>query len=80
MENLWKQLKPAVRKQILADKDLYPMMINSCKEELEANMWWTDLSVQTVRYVAIFSHTTLLSISIDDLLWGHKFLKKTKNV
>ena len=80
MENLWKQLKPAVRKQILADKDLYPMMINSCKEELEANIWWTDLSVQTVRYVATFTHNTLVSVSVDDLLWGRKFLKKSKNV
>tara|TARA_B100000795_G_C22697754_1_gene398313 strand:- start:296 stop:538 length:243 start_codon:yes stop_codon:yes gene_type:complete len=80
MENLWKQLKPAVRKQILVDKDIYPMMINSCKEELEAKMWWTDLSVQTVRHVATFTHNTLISVSVNDLLWGEKFLKKTKNV
>jgi len=80
MENLWKQLKPAVRKQILADKDIYPMMINSCKEELEAKTWWTDLSIQTVRYVATFTHNTLVSVSVDDLLWGRKFLKNSKNV
>lgn len=80
MENLWKQLKPAVKKKILADKNLYPMMIESCKKELESKMWWTDLSIQTVRYVATFTHNTLISVSIDDLLWGKKFLKKTKNV
>lgn len=80
MENLWKQLKPAVRKQILADKALYPLMIESCKNELESKTWWTDLSIQTVRQVATFTHNTLISVSVDDLLWGHKFLKKTKNV
>ena len=79
MENLWKQLKPAVKKKILEDKNLYPMMIESCKKELESKMWWTDLSIQTVRYVVTLTHNTLISVSIDDLLWGKKFLKKTKN-
>jgi hypothetical protein len=79
MENLWKQLKPAVKKKILEDKNLYPMMIESCKKELESKIWWTDLSIQTVRHVVTFTHDTLISVSIDDLLWGKKFLKKTKN-
>jgi hypothetical protein len=79
MENLWKQLKPAVKKQILADKDIYPHMVATIKSNLTKHKFWSDLSVETARQVVSFSHFGLLEVSISDLLWGEKFLKKTKN-
>jgi hypothetical protein len=79
MENLWQQLKPAVKKQILADKERYPYIVNSIKEELVSKFWWTDLSVNTARQVISFTHDSILDVSYSDFMWGSKFLKATKD-
>ena len=80
MENLWQQLKPAVKKQILADKDVYPSTVASVKSSLTKHKFWSDLPIETARQVIGFSHFGLLGVSMNDLLWGEKFLKKTKDV
>jgi len=76
MENLWKRLKPTVKKQILAEEVQYPYMVKEIKNHLEGNKFWTDLPVGTVKQVINFSHNSLLDVSIADFMWGNKFIKK----
>ena len=76
MENLWQRLKPAVRKQILAEKDLYPNLVNDVKVRLENNNFWNDLPITTARQVINFTHSSIYDISMNDFMWGDKFFKK----
>ena len=76
MDNLWKRLKPAVKKQILAEKELYPYLVNDVKKDLENNKFWQELSIRTVKQVVNFSHDCLLDISMNDIMWGDKFIKE----
>jgi len=76
MENLWKRLKPAVKKQILAGEEQYPYMVKEVKGALEANIFWSDLPISAVKQVVNFSHDCLLDVSMNDFMWGDKFIKK----
>ena len=76
MENLWKRLKPAVKKQILAEEEQYPYMVKEIKCHLEGNKFWNDLPVSAVKQVINFSHNSLLDASMNDFMWGEKFIKK----
>ena len=76
MENLWKRLKPAVKTKILAEEKQYPYMVKEIKSHLESNKFWNDLPVCAVKQVINFSHDCLLDASINDFMWGEKFIKK----
>ena len=76
MENLWKRLKPAVKKQILAEGKQYPYVVKEIKDKLEGNKFWNDLPVSAVQQVINFSHNSLLDASLNDFMWGEKFIKK----
>mgnify|MGYP003154602204 CR=1 FL=1 len=76
MQNLWQRLKPAVKKQILAEEKQYPYLFNEVKDELEKNKFWTDLPVGTIRQVINFSHDSMFDVSMSDFMWGDKFIKK----
>lgn len=76
MENLWKRLKPAVKKQILAEKEEYPYLVNDVKTQLENNKFWTDLPIGTARQVVNFSHNSVFDVSMTDFMWGDLFIEK----
>ena len=76
MENLWKRLKPTVKKQILAEEEQYPYIVKEVKNELKDNKFWSDLPIRTVKQVVNFSHDCLLDVSMNDFMWGDKFIKK----
>ena len=76
MENLWKRLKPAVKKQILAEKDEYPYLVGSIKTELKTKNFWTDLPVGTARQIINFSDDNLWKLDYTDIMWGEKWIKK----
>ena len=76
MENLWKRLKPAVKKQILAEKNEYPYLVKDVKTQLENNKFWTDLPIGTARQVVNFTHTNVFDVNMHDFMWGDLFIKK----
>jgi len=76
MENLWKRLKPAVKKQILAEEDQYPFLVGGIKTELKSKSYWSDLPIGTARNVVSFTHYNIYELNYNDLMWGDKFVKK----
>lgn len=76
MDNLWKRLKPAVKKQILAEEDQYPFLVGSIKTELKTKNFWTDLPVGTARQIINFSDDNLWKLDYTDIMWGEKWIKK----
>ena len=76
MDNLWKRLKPAVKKQILAEEDQYPFLVGSIKTELKTKNFWTDLPVGTARQIINFSDENLWKLDYTDIMWGEKWIKK----
>ena len=76
MDKLWKRLKPAVKKQILAEEDQYPFLVGSIKTELKTKNFWTDLPVGTARQIINFSDDNLWKLDYTDIMWGEKWIKK----
>jgi len=76
MENLWQRLKPAVKKEILAGKDKYPFTFKNVKNQLTHHKFWSDLSMDSARQVISFTHYHVTDLSVNDILWGNKFIIK----
>ena len=76
MDNLWKRLKPAVKKQILAEENQYPFLVGSIKTEIKTKNFWTDLPVGTARQIINFSDDNLWKLDYTDIMWGEKWIKK----
>ena len=74
MDNLWQRLKPAVKKEIMAGKDEYPFTFNNVKNQLTHHKFWSDLSMDSARQVISFTHHHITDLSVNDILWGNKFI------
>ena len=80
MENLWQRLKPTVKKQVLANEKTYPYGVNNVKEQFKNNIFWSDLSIDTVKMFICYTHLYLSDISISDFTSGERFIiKRRKN-
>jgi len=78
MQNLWQRLKPAYKKSILSHNDEYPYLVEGIKNELQSKRWWNDVSISIARRVCTFTHDSILDVSMNDMLYGEKFLKTLK--
>ncbi len=74
MDNLWKRLKPEVKKEIIAGKEKYPYTFDNVKSQLTQNLFWSDLSMENARQVISFTHHHITDLSVNDILWGNKFI------
>ena len=74
MKNLYEQLKPEVRDSIQADLEKYPASTMDLINKLKSVNFWSDLKVYDVQRVIHHDHTSLLTVSHMDLLWGDKYL------
>jgi hypothetical protein len=79
MENLWQRLKPAVKKQILAEKEKYPYLVEDVKTVLKRENFWSNIPINTARQIVNFTHDSVFNVSMTDFMWGDLFIKKDTN-
>ena len=74
MKNLYEKLKPEIRDSIQKDLKKYPTSTMHLIDNLKAVNFWSDLTVDEVRTIINHSHLSFVEISMNDVIWGDKFL------
>ena len=78
MEKLYDKLKPEIKESIKKDLEKYPVTTDILLDSLKLHSFWSDLTIDEVRTIINHSHTSFVQISINDILWGDKFLLNNK--
>ena len=74
MKNLYEKLKPEVRDSIQDDLKKYPTSTMMLIDNLKAVNFWSDLRMSDIQRIVHHDHTSLLTVSHMDLLWGDRYL------
>ena len=74
MENLYDKLKPEIQESIKKDLERYPVTTDMLLDSLKLHSFWSELTVDEVRTIINHSHVSFVKISMNDILWGDKFL------
>ena len=74
MEKLYDKLKPEIKESIKKDLKKFPVTTDRLIDSLELHSFWSELTVDEVRTIINHSHLSFVEISINDVLWGDKFL------
>ena len=74
MKNLYEQLKPEIRDSIQEDLKNFPTSTKILIDSLELHSFWSELTIDEVRTIINHSHLSFVEISMNDILWGDKFL------
>ena len=74
MEKIYDKLKPEIKESIKKDQEKYPASTRILIDSLELHSFWSELTIDEVRTIVNHSHLSFVQISINDILWGDKFL------
>ena len=74
MKKIYEQLKPEIQNSIQKDLEKYPASTRILIDSLELHSFWSELTIDEVRTIVNHSHLSFVQISINDILWGDKFL------
>ena len=74
MEKLYDKLKPEIQESINKDLEKYPVTTDILLDSLKLHSFWSELTVDEVRTIINHSHISFARISMNDVLWGDRFL------
>lgn len=74
MKKIYEKLKPEIQDSIQEDLEKFPASTRILVDSLELHSFWSDLTIDEVRTILSHSHLSLVEISMNDILWGDKFL------
>ena len=79
MKKIYEQLKPEIKESIKKDLEKYPIATDILLDSLKLHLFWSELTIDEVRTIVNHSHLSFVEISINDILWGDKFLLNEEN-
>ena len=79
MKKIYEQLKPEIKESIKKDREKYPVVTDILLDSLKLHLFWSELTIDEVRTIVNHSHLSFVEISINDILWGDKFLLNEEN-
>ena len=74
MKKIYEKLKPEIQNSIQEDLKNFPTSTGILVNSLELHSFWSELTVDEVRTIINHSHLSFVEISMNDVLWGDKFL------
>tara|TARA_R100000781_G_scaffold62535_1_gene39689 strand:- start:85 stop:318 length:234 start_codon:yes stop_codon:yes gene_type:complete len=74
MNNIFYKLDPKIKVSIKKDLLKYPATTKDLIANLQDAVCWSQLTVGNVQSVINHSHLSFIEISINDIMWGDKFL------
>ena len=78
MKKIYEKLKPELQDSIQEDLEKFPASTKILMNSLELHSFWSELTVDEVRTIINHSHLSFVEISMNDVLWGDKFLINEK--
>mgnify|MGYP003151632019 CR=1 FL=1 len=79
MKKIYEKLKPEIQDSIQEDLEKFPASTRILVNFLELHSFWSELTVDEVRTIINHSHLSFVEISMNDILWGDKFLLNEGN-
>ena len=74
MKKIYDKLNSEIQDSIQEDLKNFPVSTRVLVDSLELHSFWSELTVDEVRTIINHSHLSFVEISINDILWGDKFL------
>ena len=79
MKKIYDKLNSEIQDSIQEDLKNFPASTRMLVDSLELHSFWSELTVDEVRTIINHSHLSFVEISINDILWGDKFLVNEEN-
>ena len=79
MKKIYDKLNSEIQDSIQEDLKNFPASTRMLVDSLELHSFWSELTVDEVRTIINHSHLSFVEISINDILWGDKFLLNEEN-
>ena len=79
MKKIYDKLNSEIQDRIQEDLNNFPTSTRMLVDSLELHSFWSELTVDEVRTIINHSHLSFVEISINDILWGDKFLLNEGN-
>ncbi len=74
MKTLYQRLKPEFKQKLKAQESKYQTSVDSIVKTLDANVIWSDLNIQDVQKLLVFTDETLYKLNSYDVIYGEMFL------
>ena len=74
MKKIYDKLNSEIQDSIQEDLKNFPASTRILVNSLELHSFWSELTVDEVRTIINHSHLSFVEISMNDVLWGDKFL------
>jgi len=79
MKKIYDKLNSEIQDSIQEDLENFPASTKILINSLELHSFWSELTVDEVRTIINHSHLSFVEISMNDILWGDKFLVNEEN-
>ena len=79
MKKIYDKLNSEIQDSIQEDLKNFPTSTRMLVDSLELHSFWSELTVDEVRTIINHSHLSFVEISMNDILWGDKFLLNEGN-
>ena len=74
MKKIYDKLNSEIQDSIQEDLKNFPVSTKILVDSLELHSFWSELTIDEVRTIINHSHLSFVEISMNDVLWGDKFL------
>ena len=79
MKTIYDRLNPKIKASIKKDIKIYPHSTKALIERAQDAITWSDLRMVDIQSIINHSHLSFIQISMQDIMWGDKFLIDEKN-
>ena len=79
MKNIYERLDPLIKESIKKDIKIYPYSTKALIENAQNAITWSDLRMTDIQSIINHSHLSFIQISMQDIMWGDKFLIDEEN-
>jgi len=76
MKNIYDRLNPKIKASIKKDIKIYPYSTKALIERTQDATFWSDLRMVDIQSLINHSHLSCIQLSMQDIMWGDKFLIK----
>jgi len=78
MKNIYDRLNPKIKASIKKDIKIYPYSTKALIKSTQDATIWSDLKMVDIQSIINHSHLSFIQISMQDIMWGDKFLINEK--
>ena len=79
MKTIYDRLNPKIKASIKKDIKIYPYSTKALIKSTQDAITWSDLRMTDIQSIINHSHLSFIQLSMQDIMWGDKFLIDEEN-